>query len=269
MAYRPHYPTFTLPRIGPSIGLRSPAVRRLVTSATGGLPPLSFPTFPSSGGATDTAGGAPPPGYGDLLSQLLAGLGGMPAGALTPEEGLAQARRALIQYGGVPAGLSGLRNLGGAFDKGTSALANTNTTSGISVLARIGQAHTDQNRYIKNRLAAHGILGSGETGFELGREQTNFARAQADSASKLLDYLTGINSGITSFMQWQAMMDALRGLQQGGGDGGGGAPSPGSGSITQAPHTINYGGYYQPGRGFVQSPYEQSSRGHGTRFIAL
>jgi hypothetical protein len=219
---------------------RFPSLFPRIAATAAGLAPLTSAAVPFSAG--DTAGGAPPPGYGDLLSQLLAGLMG-PQQGLTPEEGLAQARRALIQYGGVPPGLASLHELGNAFDSGTSALARANTTSGISVLARLNQAHADQNRYIQNRLAAHGILDSGETGFQAGREQTNYARAQADSAGKLLDYLSGINSGIAQYQQWQAMMDALRAAQAGG-------PAVDSANTGPAPPPL----YTGPGYGGVVSP---------------
>lgn len=245
MATRPTY----LPNLWRPPGLpvwnpgSNPAISSRVRSAASGLLPLAFPEFPQQQNIASQQGPPmPPPGYGDLINSLLAGLGGSPSGT-TPEEGLAQARRALIQYGGVPQGLSGLKNLKGAFDSGTSALAQSNTKSGISLLARLDEAHEDRNRYIKNRLAARGILSSGETGFQLGREQTNYARGQADSAGKLLDYLSGINAGIAQYLQWQAQMEALQKAlanmyqpfpgygpgpqtQTSAGTGGGSAPPP-------------------------------------------
>lgn len=212
MATRPTY----LPNLWRPPGLpvwnpgTNPAISSRVRSAASGLLPLAFPDVPQQQNLASQQGApTPPPGYGDLINMLLSGLGGSPSGT-TPEEGLAQARRALIQYGGVPQGLSGLKQLKGAFDSGTSSLAQANTKSGISLLARINEAHDDRNRYIKNRLAARGILQSGETGFQLGREQTNYARAQADSSGKLLDYLAGINAGIAQYLQWQAQMEALQ-----------------------------------------------------------
>lgn len=212
------YPMFGSPlgRIGRWNPGSNPLIRSRVSSAAGGLPPLGMPSLAPASSAA--GGGAPPPGYGDLLSSLLSGLS-QPQSGITPEEGLASARRAVIQYGFAP-NLSGLHNLGGAFDSGTQALANENTASGISLLARMNQAHMDQQRYIPNRLNAHGILASGETGYQLGREQTNYARAQADSSAQLLDYLTGINSGIAQFLQWQALMHSLQQAGAGGQSGG-------------------------------------------------
>lgn len=248
----PRTPLFTGGQMYNPRNLGVPSILTRVAGAASLLPPLQAPFS-----AQDTAGGAPPPGYGDLLNSLLSGLAGAQGGML-PEEGVAAARRALIQYGGVPQGMNSLKQLGGAFDPATQKLAEANTRSGISLLARLNEAHADQNRYIVNRLAAHGLLDSGETGFQSGREQTNYARAQADAGAKLLDYLANINSGIAQYNQWKAMMDAIQSAMAyggtasttsaSGGGGGGGADSQAAPLPVQGSYRA---GVYRP---FIQLP---------------
>lgn len=222
-------------------------------------PPPVVPTVPTAPAP------APPPGYGDLLSQLLAGFGSGMSGGLDPASAKAMAERALVQYGNVPGGLSGLSNLGGAFGNDTAALAKQNTASGLSILARLGQAHTDNLRYIKNTLTAHGILGSGETGFRTGREQTSYAGSQADASQKLLDYLSGLNSGVAQYLQYQALMDALRNAAAGGGGGGGGTPPgevpPPSGGDGWTPWQWQSG--HEGDQGWLDQHYRDYVKQHG------
>ncbi len=252
------YPTFPTPRGGYS---------QQYTRTTGGsFTPLPLPPTAPAFSANDTAGGAPPAAFGDILGTLLAGIGGT-GGGLDPATAKAQAERAVIQYGAIPKNLGNLSNLSGAFGGDTQKLAQENTQSGLSILARINQAHADQQRYITNRLAAHGLLESGETGFQMGREQTNYAGAQQDSTTKLLDYLSGINSGVAQYLQMQALMNAIRNLMTQGPPGGGGPSGPPADQPQGSAAPPVYQGGYWPGGGtydpYTGQFYEGQSRRPG------
>lgn len=147
------------------------------------------------------------PDYGALLGQYMA-----PVEADARAEGIADRasrnagfRRAAIQFGELPdvqgiaqaLGLN-LSDLGDVFGSDTAKLAQGNTQAGTSTVARLGEAHQDAVRGITNALASRGILRSGETGFQQGRENLNYTRAQYDARNQLLDYLSGLQSGFVN-----------------------------------------------------------------------
>lgn len=74
-------------------------------------------------------------------------------------------------------------------------LAERATSEGLSLVARMNRLRQDNIRQIRNSLAARGALRSGESGFQLGREEQRFKEAQFDSRSQLLDVLRGIQEG--------------------------------------------------------------------------
>jgi hypothetical protein len=86
----------------------------------------------------------------------------------------------------------------------TQQIAQQNTAAGLSTSARLAQANTDAVRKIKNELNARGLLNSGETGFQLGREQQSYGQAQFDARSKLLDYLNQYQGGWLAAQQGNA-----------------------------------------------------------------
>ena len=113
--------------------------------------------------------------------------------------------RALINWGVVPdsAGLQGLSPddlamLKGDIDPATAALAAKNTSEGLSLSSRIAQAHADNLSQLRNSLAARGMLSSGTTGFQTGREDLQNKQASSDALGALLDQ---INSYIGSYKQ--------------------------------------------------------------------
>jgi hypothetical protein len=59
----------------------------------------------------------------------------------------------------------------------------------------LDQTHQDAIRSIKNALNARGLLGSGEAGFQLNKEQQNYTQGEYDSQAKLLDYLSSYQQG--------------------------------------------------------------------------
>jgi hypothetical protein len=108
-------------------------------------------------------------------------------------------QRALVQFGEVPA-LEGLdaKLAGPDFARIAGMarpLAEANTQSGMSVVARMEKLRKDNVRAIKNALAARGALRSGEAGYQLGEEQTRYGQAQYDARAQLVDLLSGIEAG--------------------------------------------------------------------------
>ena len=111
------------------------------------------------------------------------------------------AARAFIQFGEMPtfsaADMALFKDLP-QLDAGTGQLAQANTDAGLSTLARLKQAFQDAVRNDTNQLGGRGIYRSGETGFQLGREQTAYARSQYDARQALLDFLSGRESSFTA-----------------------------------------------------------------------
>ena len=172
---------------------------------------------PDSGSAAPP--GARPPGqinfggftpdYAKLIANDPGLLGAQAALGAANSADLAN-RDALIKRAyataGMPIDLSGVAaalglstaDVSGILDPTTQALAQQNTASGLSTEARLNQAHQFAVRQIKNALNARGLLGSGEAGYQLGKEQTNFAQGQYDARQKLLDYLSSYQQGYLS-----------------------------------------------------------------------
>lgn len=120
----------------------------------------------------------------------------------------AQIQRALVQFGGVPdiagigksLGLSpeDVQKLQESLGPGIQDLAKENTDAGLSTESRLAQANTDAVRQIKNQLNARGLLNSGETGYQLGKQQQGYSQAEYDANQKLLDYLNQYQQGYLS-----------------------------------------------------------------------
>lgn len=127
----------------------------------------------------------------------------------------AAGQRALINWGeplrfGGPEGtLIGADFAQALGDPTAAALAAKNTQAGISTVARMREAHADTVRNLQNQLAAMGLLSSGSTGYQLGREQTAYARTQYDQRQQLIDFLAGVEQ---SYLQAEAARQAA--LQQ-------------------------------------------------------
>ncbi len=187
----------------------------------------------------------------------------------------AQRQRALIQFGEVPnfadaAGLLGA-NFSADIGGNTADLAKKNTTAGLSTVARINQHNTDLINGIRNNLAARGGLRSGETGYKLGRENTDYTRAQYDARQKLVDYLAGANAAYVAAQRARELQLAqLLAAQQ---------PPPGytgNGATPLAPLTsnpfANQGGAAQTPQQVLQSsalfrgltPAQQMARMRGS-----
>jgi hypothetical protein len=135
-----------------------------------------------------------------IYSQTLADLSAQGISDRSQADTLAQ--RALVQFGEVPA-LEGLdaRLAGPEFARISGVarpLAEANTQSGMSIVARMEKLRKDNVRAIKNALASRGALRSGEAGYQLGEEQQRYSTAQYDARSQLVDLLAGIEAGVAA-----------------------------------------------------------------------
>jgi len=117
-------------------------------------------------------------------------------------------QRAVVQFGAVPdlsalakqLGMS-LADVQNSLGSGVSQLAKENTDAGLSTEARLGVANTDAISKIKSELNKRGILNSGETGFQLDRQNTGYRQAESDATNKLLDYLNQYQQGYLTAQQ--------------------------------------------------------------------
>jgi hypothetical protein len=175
----------------------------------GGTTPSSAP--PGGGVSTTPVTAGQQPGmntqsYMDILrndpiySQTLADLSAQGISDRSQADTLAQ--RALIQFGEVPP-LEGLDATLAGPDFARIAglarpLAEQNTASGMSIVARMNKLQKDNLRSIKNVLAARGALRSGEAGYQLGEEQQRYSTAQYDARTQLVDLLAGIEAGVAA-----------------------------------------------------------------------
>jgi hypothetical protein len=135
-----------------------------------------------------------------IYSQTLADLSAQGISDRSQADTLAQ--RALVQFGEVPA-LEGLdaRLAGPEFARISGVakpLAEANTQSGMSIVARMEKLRKDNVRAIKNALASRGALRSGEAGYQLGEEQQRYSTAQYDARQQLVDLLAGIEAGVAA-----------------------------------------------------------------------
>lgn len=196
--------------------------------------PSGGPTVPAGPQVTFTPGqmGDPnatsPPGTGDMTTgtstnyqdllnqdpfykQWLANMQAQSAADLAARNYAIQ--RALISFGEVPGDLNvpGL-DLSGVLDDATRQLIAQNTTAGLSTTARLQQQDVQAQRSINNALAARDMAYSGETGFQLGREQQQYTQAQYDARQRLLDALLGYETNYAAAEQarQQALLQAAQ-----------------------------------------------------------
>lgn len=139
-------------------------------------------------------------------------------------------QRAVIGFGEVPSDLQGFDSY---IDPQTQELARQSTSSGMSTVARLGATHQDNVRSLVNALTARGILRSGETGWQAGREDLRFSQGQYDARAKLADYFAGLQQALAQGRRQDAAdlaaalnAAALRAYQLYGGTGGGKGKAP-------------------------------------------
>jgi hypothetical protein len=117
-------------------------------------------------------------------------------------------QRAVTQFGSVPDLTSLAKQLGmsladvqNALGPQIAQLAKENTDAGLSTEARLGQANTDAISSIRSELNKRGLLNSGETGYQLDRQNTSYRQAESDATNKLLDYLNQYQQGYLTAQQ--------------------------------------------------------------------
>lgn len=161
------------------------------------------------------------------------------AAAASRKSGIQQA---LIQFGIVP---EGFNDQYGDVDATTRSLADANTTSGISLYARLRQSLADAQRDSSRRLAARGLRRSGTRGYQMRRNQLGYDQSYSDSVAKLLggvnslygNYANSAYSGQMTLAQMLAnSINNMSGYGFGGGDSGPSASSfsPSSSSMYSA-----------------------------------
>lgn len=175
-------------------------------------------------------------------------------------------QQALIQFGLVP---EGFNDQYGDVDATTRSLAEANTTSGISMYARLKQALADAQRDSSRRLAAKGLRRSGTRGYQMRRNQLGYDQSYSDAVSKLLSGVNSLygnyaNSTYQSQMNLaQALANAINNMSSwsvpsvgattsspsssGGGWGGGSGATYGTASSYYGPAAGTPGGGYTSG----------------------
>ncbi len=103
-------------------------------------------------------------------------------------------RRAIIDFGYVPPGLIDFKDQGDTLDATTRDLAAKNTTSGMSIWARLADAAKVQQRDVTNSVGARGLFRSGELSYGLGRSQLQADQGRYDAIKGLNDYISGVQS---------------------------------------------------------------------------
>lgn len=111
-------------------------------------------------------------------------------------------QRALTMYGETP-DLSGANqalvgDIASDINGTVQQLAQQNTAAGLSTVGRLGQAYHDNVKALQDSLAARGILSSGETGYQLGRQNTQYQQSKYDALQQLLDLLANYQGSFLS-----------------------------------------------------------------------
>lgn len=142
------------------------------------------------------------PGYQDAIAREQLGLSQSNAAL----NNLIQQR--IISYGD-PA-LASMAGFG--LDPQAAAFARQNYISGNAQLARLDKAHQQNLRNVINTLAAHGILNSGDTGYQTGQEDSAYGNNVYDAQQAALADILGYRNNTLSQQQQlhQSVIDALQ-----------------------------------------------------------
>lgn len=182
---------------------------------------LDDPNAGDSGGGYGGGGG----GWGDGGAAYAAALAEQQLGISQIDANEKAAReRAIIGFGD-PA-LAGLAGFG--LDPQAGDFARQNYLSGNSTLSRLDKDKADKRNAMINQLASHGILFSGDTGYQEGQQATQYGNAVYDARNKVLDYLRQVDQDAQDRKNQLRQM-VISAMQMGGGGGGGGGGSGSSG----------------------------------------
>lgn len=124
------------------------------------------------------------PGVLNALALENQGIGQLDAGLKSARE------RAIINFGD-PALAS---QAGFGLDPQAGSFAQQNYLSGNATLARLDKAHELQRRAVINQLAAHGILNSGDLGYQEGQADQTYGNNVYDAKNAVLDQLANLFS---------------------------------------------------------------------------
>jgi hypothetical protein len=153
---------------------------------------------------------------------------------------LAEARRqAIIRFGDPTLATEA----GFGLDPQAATFAQQNYLSGNADLAQLDKQHKEMRDAVIAKLASHGILASGDLGYQEGQADQTYGHNVYDARSKVLDYLRGLNETYLDRRNSlrQATVQALQSAYQfglsnpylygagGGGAGGGGGAAGGGG----------------------------------------
>lgn len=137
------------------------------------------------------------------------------ASRIADQAGLSAARaRALTMFGDVPTDVAQANpalvgNVAGDITDTVRQLAAQNTEAGNSTVARLKQAYDENIHALQNSLAARGILSSGETGYQLGKQNLSYQQSRYDAIQQLLDLLAGYQSSyLTNDAALRAQLNA-------------------------------------------------------------
>lgn len=94
---------------------------------------------------------------------------------------------------------------GFGLDPQAAAFARQNYLSGNGQLARLDKAHTQARQAIINQLAAHGLIDSGDTGYQIGNADQTYGNtvydAQQQALADILGYRNDAQSQLSSLHQ--------------------------------------------------------------------
>jgi hypothetical protein len=85
----------------------------------------------------------------------------------------------------------------------------------LSILGRVYQSYQDRNRVIANTLTGHGMINSGETGFQGARATLAYQQQELDARMKLQQYIQGLQDAFQTaernrqLTEWQASAQAI------------------------------------------------------------
>jgi hypothetical protein len=139
--------------------------------------PDPYSTITDAGGLGDLLNAFP--GYQNALAQQQEGLAGADANLN------AERARLIIQFGD-PA-LAQMAGFG--LDPQAAAFAQQNYLSGNATLARLDKQHQLAQRAIVNQLVAHGLLNSGDLGYDQGQENQAYGNNVYDAQQSVLGQL--------------------------------------------------------------------------------
>lgn len=222
-----------------------------ITGPGGSTPPAApYPTSSPQNQAPSGGGGSNPflsdPGYQAALSQEQLGVG-----TLNQQLNNQIAQR-IIAFGD-PA-LASMAGFG--LDPQSAAFARQNYLSGNAELARLDAAHKQARQAIINRLAAHGLLTSGDTGYQEGLEDQGYGNNVYDAQQKALADILGYRqsaldrqdalhaatvSALENAYNTYVQNPALYGLGTPTGGGAAPTPPPAKTPVTPAPKTTTRG----------------------------